>query len=95
MASCKVVLLDSFERALAQMPERARDQVAIVIQALERDCEFKPDPDEYILQTSNYVVACEHVEGWGWSLGWYREDDGVIFVEAAQSVRVQLKPKNP
>jgi hypothetical protein len=60
---------------------------------LERDGEFKPDPEEYILQTSDYVVACEHVEGWGWSVFWYREDDGVIFVQAEPTVRVQLKPK--
>jgi hypothetical protein len=93
MASCKVVLLDSFHRALAPMPERSQDQLAVVIQALERDGEFKPDPEEYILQTSDYVVACEHVEGWGWSVFWYREDDGVIFVQAEPTVRVQLKPK--
>jgi hypothetical protein len=75
------------------MPERSQDQLAVVIQALERDGEFKPDPEEYILQTSDYVVACEHVEGWGWSVFWYREDDGVIFVQAEPTVRVQLKPK--
>jgi hypothetical protein len=30
----------------------------------------------------------------GWSLFWYREGD-VIFVQAAPSVRVTLKPKHP
>jgi len=94
MANCKVVLLPSFEQALAQIPEHSQDQLATVIQALEWDCEFNPDPEQYILEISEHVVACEHVEGWGWSLFWYREGD-VIFVQAAPSVRIQLKPKIP
>src|SRR5208337_5380657 len=75
MANCKVVLLPSFEQALAQIPEHSQDQLATVIQALEWDCEFNPDPEQYILEISEHVVACEHVEGWGWSLFWYREGD--------------------
>lgn len=51
--SCKVVLLPSFAKALEQMPERARDQVAVVVKALEHDCEFNPDPEQYILEISN------------------------------------------
>jgi hypothetical protein len=94
MANCKVVLLPSFEQALAQIPELSQDQVATVIQSLEWDCEFKPEPEQYIIETSEHVTACEHVEGWGWSLFWYREGD-VIFVQAAPSIRVTLKPKVP
>jgi len=94
MAGCKVVLLDSFEQALAKMSERARDQVAVVILALQQNCEFQP-PEEYIVQTAPHLFACEHVEEWGWSVSWYQEGDGVIFVQCAPSVRVRLKPKNP
>jgi hypothetical protein len=74
------------------MSEPARDQVAVVIQALERDCEFNSDAEEYILEVSPYVVACEHVQGWGWTVFWYREE-GSIIVQAEPSVRVVLKPK--
>ena len=74
------------------MIESARDQVAVVIQALERDCEFNPDPEQYVLETSHYVVACEHVQGWGWTVFWYREE-GSIVVQAEPSVRIRLKPK--
>jgi hypothetical protein len=65
MATCRVDLEDSFKRALVQMPERAKDQVAVVIQSLEQKCKFEPDESEYILQLDRYVTACEHVEGWG------------------------------
>ncbi len=91
MANCKVILENSFKLALVQMPERAQDQVAVVIRALEM-CEFEPDPAEYILQVHQYVSACEHVEGWGWSLSWYMED-GSIYVNAAPSTRIRLWPK--
>ncbi len=94
MANCKVVLLPSFEQALAQIPELSQGQVAAVIQALEWDCEFKPDPEQYIVEIAEHVTGCEHVEGWGWTLGWYREGD-VIYVQAAPSIRVALKPKIP
>lgn len=43
MAACRVDLEDSFKRALVQMPERAKDQVAVVIQSLEQKCKFEPD----------------------------------------------------
>ena len=77
------------------MSESARGQVATVIQALEQDCEFNPDPEEYILHTYQYVVACDHVNpSWGWSVFWYREGN-VIIVQAEPAVREQLKPKNP
>jgi hypothetical protein len=66
MATCRVDLEDSFKRALAQMQERAKDQVAVVIQSLEQKCKFEPDQSEYILQLDRYITACEHVEGWGW-----------------------------
>lgn len=94
MANCKVVLLPSFEQALAQIPELSQDQVATVIQSLEWDCEFNPDPAQYILEISEFVTACEHVEGWGWNLFWYREGN-VIYVLAAPSTRITLKPKHP
>jgi hypothetical protein len=93
MASCKVVLEKSFERALAQMSERAQGQVAVVILALEQDCEFKPS-EAYIVQTWDYIVACEHVEGWGSSVFWHCED-GKLFVGAAPSVRIQRKQTGP
>ena len=92
MASCRVVLEDSFKRALVQMPDSARDQVAVVIQSLEQKCKFEPDPAEYILEVHLYISACEHVEGWGWSVFWYQEDD-VIVVNAAESTRIRLLPK--
>jgi hypothetical protein len=82
------------EKAPPISPELLQGQVATVIQSLEWDCEFKPDPEQYIIEISEHVTACEHVEGWGWSLFWYREGD-VIFVQAAPSVRVTLKPKHP
>ncbi len=94
MASCKVVLRESFRQALAKMSERAQGQVAVVILALQQNCEFQPS-EEYILHTAPHLFACEHVEEWGWSVSWYQEDDGVIFVQSAPSVRVTLKPKNP
>ncbi len=94
MANCKVVLLSSFEQALAQIPEISQAQLASVIQALEWDCAFNADPEQYILEINDYVTACEHVDGWGWSLFWYREGD-VIYVQAAPSVRVPLQPKHP
>src|SRR5690348_4704540 len=94
MASCKVDLSDSFRQALDQMSESAQDQVAIVIRALEQNCEFKPDPEEYILDIHQYVVACDHVNpSWGWSVFWYREGN-VIFVQAEPTVREPLMPKN-
>jgi hypothetical protein len=92
MANCKVVLEDSFKRALVQMPESARDQVAVVIQSLEHECKFEPDPAEYILQVSHSITACEHVEGWGWSVFWYVQD-GVIVVNAERSTRIRLVAK--
>jgi hypothetical protein len=92
MATCRVDLEDSFKRALAQMPERAKDQVAVVIQSLEQKCKFEPDESEYILQLDRYITACEHVEGWGWSVFWYQEDD-VIVVNAAPSTRIRLIAK--
>ena len=94
MAKCKVILLPSFELALAQIPELLQDQLATVIQALEWDCVFRPDPERYILEISEHVTACEHVDGWGWSLFWYREGD-VIYVQAVPSIRITLKPKHP
>ena len=89
MAHCKVVLEDSFKRALVQLPARVRDQIAVVIRSLEQECEFNPDPAEYILQVIQYISFCEHVEGWGWSVSWYQED-GVIVVNAERSSRIQL-----
>jgi len=89
MAHCKVVLEDSFKRALVQLPARARDQIAVVIRSLEQECEFNPDPAEYILQVNQYISFCEHVEGWGWSVSWYQED-GVIVVNAERSSRIPL-----
>ena len=65
---CEVELTDSFKEALAAMPERAQDQVARVVQALISDCGFRADEAEFILAVSQYVTACEHVEGWGWRL---------------------------
>lgn len=91
MANCKVVLEDSFKRALVEMSERAKDQVAVVIKSLSENCKFEPDPAEYILQVNQYISACEHVEGWGWSVLWYRED-GVLVVNAAKSMRIALRP---
>jgi hypothetical protein len=93
MANCTVVLEDSFKRALVQMPESVREQVAVVIQSLEQKCKFEPDPAEYILEVHLYISACEHVEGWGWSVFWYAED-GVIVVNAERSIRSQLIPKS-
>jgi hypothetical protein len=89
MARCKVVLDDSFKRELVQLSERAQDQVAIIIQSLENDCGFDPDPADYILQVEKYISFCEHVEGWGCSISWYQEA-GVIVVNAAPSTRIQL-----
>ncbi len=89
MARCKVVLEDSFKRALVQLPERAQDQVAVVIQSLENECRFDPDPAQYILQVAKYISFCEHVEGWGYSISWYQEA-GVLVVNAAPSTRIQL-----
>jgi hypothetical protein len=89
MAHCKVVLEDSFKRALVQLPARVRDQIAVVIRSLEQECEFNPDPAEYILQVNQYISFCEHVEGWGWSVSWYQED-GVIVVNAERSSRIPL-----
>jgi hypothetical protein len=93
MANCTVVLEDSFKRALLEMPERVRDQVAVVIRSLEQKCKFEPDPAEYILQVHLYISACEHVEGWGWSVLWYREES-VIVVNAERSIRSPLIPKS-
>jgi hypothetical protein len=74
------------------MPEVSQDQVAVVIEALTRDCKFEPDEEKYILEEWQYVTACEHVDGWGWSVWWYLED-GVIYVNAEVSKRVRLMPK--
>ncbi len=93
MADCEVVLESSFEEALLQMTEVSQDQVAVVIEALTRDCKFVPDEEEYILQESPYVMACEHVDGWGWSVWWFLQD-GVIYVNATESKRVRLMPKS-
>ncbi len=93
MAGCKVVLRKSFEQALGEMTERARDQVAVIILALQQNCKFEP-PEDYILEIAPHLFACEHVEEWGWSVSWYLEDDGVIYVLAAPSTRLQLRPIN-
>jgi hypothetical protein len=53
MGRCKVVLEHSFKRELVQLSERAQDRVAIVIQSLENECGFDPDPAQYILQVEN------------------------------------------
>ncbi len=93
MANCEVVLESSFEEALLQMTEVSQDQVAAVIEALTQNCKFEGDEEQYILQESQYVTACEHVDGWGWSVWWYLQD-GVIFVNADVSKRVRLMPKS-
>jgi len=83
---------DSFKRALVQLPEWAQDQIAVVIQSLENECGFDPDPAQYILQVEKYISFCEHVEGWGHSISWYQEA-GVIVVNAAPSSRISLKAR--
>ena len=93
MATCRVDLEDSFKRALVQMSERAKDQVAVVIQSLEQKCKFEPDESEYILQLDKYITACEHIEGWVGACFWYQED-GVIVVNAAPSTRIRLIGKS-
>ena len=93
MAHCEVVLEDSFKLALGEMPEKVRDQVAVVIRSLEQECGFDPDPALYILEIHQYVTACEHVAGWGWSVFWYQED-AVIVVNAERSTRIPLIPNS-
>ncbi len=93
MARCEVELTESFFQAQEKMADVARAQVAAVIQSLEENCDFQADEAEYIIQVSRYITACEHVQGWGWSILWYLEDGNKIVVRAERSIRIQLMPK--
>jgi hypothetical protein len=93
VARCDVELTESFFQAQESMSPAACEQVAVVIRTLEEECDFKADEAEFIIEVSRYVTACEHVQGWGWAIFWYREDGDKIVVKAERSVRDRLMPK--